>query len=179
MVVLYRHVDRRHGFTWSSKDQPPARWHGEGQGPVQYLAGTPDGAWAEFLRHEEIVDTAELDGIERRIWAVDVPDGEVARAVDVVLEPALIRGGADTYRACQHHATQLRDSGAQGLRAPSAALDAASGYRSENGGLVISDPLPSTTYAMFGQRTHWTGWMCHDVGRPHPALVARVRSLTS
>jgi hypothetical protein len=34
--------------------QPPMRWHGPGEGPVQYLSDTPTGAWAELLRHEEV-----------------------------------------------------------------------------------------------------------------------------
>jgi hypothetical protein len=46
--MLFRHTDPRFPFLWESTDQPPARWHDRGEGPVQYLADTPDGAWAEF-----------------------------------------------------------------------------------------------------------------------------------
>ncbi len=141
------------------------------------MAATPDGAWAEFLRHEEIVDPAELDGIERRIWAIDVPDDELAAAVGVALDPSVATGGPHTYAACQGHARELRAAGARALRAVSAALDSAPGYRSETGGLVTAEPQPAVTYAMFGPRSHWIGWMCHDVGQPDPALLARVRSL--
>ncbi len=74
---------------------------------------------------------------------------------------------------------RLRANGAQALRAPSAALDAAPGYHTENGALVVAAAQPAMTYAIFGQRPNWIGWMCHDVGRPPPALLARVRRLNS
>ena len=55
-MIVYRHADARFPFLWESADQPPARWHGSGEGPVQYFADTPDGAWAEFVRHEGITE---------------------------------------------------------------------------------------------------------------------------
>jgi hypothetical protein len=66
-VILYRHADPRFPFLWESAEQPAARWHGPGQGPVQYLADTPDGAWAEFLRHEGIREEAELVNVRRAL----------------------------------------------------------------------------------------------------------------
>ena len=53
-MILYRHADPRFPFLWESSEQPPARWHDSNEGPVHYFADTPDGAWAEFLRHEGI-----------------------------------------------------------------------------------------------------------------------------
>jgi hypothetical protein len=55
-MIVYRHADARFPFLWEGASQPPARWHGPGEGPVQYFADTPDGARAEFLRHEGIVE---------------------------------------------------------------------------------------------------------------------------
>ena len=66
-MIAFRHCDRRWPFLWESAVQPQARWHGDGEGPVQYLADTPDGAWAEFLRHEEITDEADLAGVSRAL----------------------------------------------------------------------------------------------------------------
>ena len=176
-MLLFRHTDRRHGFTWETTDQPSARWHGSGDGPVQYLANTPDGAWAEFLRHEGIVDPADLDGIERRVWVVDVPDAMIASAAHVSVPDALARGGLDSYEACQSEARRLRSAGAAALTSASAALDDAAGYVS--GGSFVS-PGPrrlSTVYAVFGSGTAWTGWMCHDSGTPDAGLLPRVRQL--
>jgi hypothetical protein len=67
MTVGFRHGDPRFPFFWESDRQPEGRWHGSGEGPVQYLADTPDGAWAEFLRHEEITEVADLAGVRRRL----------------------------------------------------------------------------------------------------------------
>ena len=53
-MILFRHADPRFPFLWETADQPGARWHGDREGPAHYFADTPDGAWAEFLRLEEI-----------------------------------------------------------------------------------------------------------------------------
>src|ERR1043166_9474725 len=73
-MIVYRHADPRFPFLWETSDQPQARWHGRGEGPVQYFADTPDGAWAEFLRHEGINQEAELVHIRRVLWAIEAPD---------------------------------------------------------------------------------------------------------
>ena len=83
-MILFRHCDRRFPFLWESSAQPGARWHAEGEGPVQYFADTPSGAWAEFLRHEGVREEKDLGGIRRALWAVEVR----VEALDV-REPAL------------------------------------------------------------------------------------------
>ena len=88
---------------------------------MQYLADTPDGAWAEFLRHEEITDPADLRGIERDIWAVEVPR-RMSRPRRPALAAADLRGALDSYAVCQAEARRLRARGAGALVAPSAAL---------------------------------------------------------
>ena len=80
MSTGFRHADHRYPFLWESAAQPAGRWHADGDGPCQYLADTPDGAWAEFLRHEEITDPDDLPGITRSLWAVEVPDPVLAGA---------------------------------------------------------------------------------------------------
>ena len=120
-MILFRNSDRRFPFLWESPDQPPARWHGEGEGPVQYLADTPNGAWAEFLRHENIREEADLDGVQRALWCVDVP---VAKLVIRKPSPGtrVLRGGLTSYEACRKEARRLRALGVEALEAPSAAL---------------------------------------------------------
>ena len=71
-MIGFRHADIRLPFLWEGPDQPPGRWHGEGEGPVHYFADTPDGAWAEFLRHEGITDPDDLDTVRRALWAVEL-----------------------------------------------------------------------------------------------------------
>ena len=52
-MIVFRQADPRYPFLWSDVSQPAARWHAVGEGPAHYFADTPDGAWAELLRHEE------------------------------------------------------------------------------------------------------------------------------
>ena len=94
----------------------------KGEGPAQYLADTPAGAWAELLRHEEIVDPADVAGLARDLWAVEVPDADLAGATAVSASEDVLLGGPDTYPACQALATEARAAGATALVAPSAAL---------------------------------------------------------
>src|SRR5450631_3827997 len=73
-MIAFRQVDARFPFLWEDASQPAGRWHGEGEGPAHYFADTPDGAWAEFLRHEDIDDPADLKTIRRQMWAVEIGD---------------------------------------------------------------------------------------------------------
>jgi hypothetical protein len=118
-VIVFRHADARVPFLWETDDQPPARWHGAGEGPVAYLAETPDGAWAEFLRHEEITDAADLEGVDRAIWAIDLPDPPTAAPR---LPVATLTGDRSSWPSCQAAARRLRARGEPGLAVPSAAL---------------------------------------------------------
>jgi hypothetical protein len=171
-VITFRHVDRRFPFLWETSDQPPARWHDDGEGPVHYLADTPDGAWAEFLRHEEITDADELMGVERALWAIEVTEPPARRAR---LSRAVLTGGLETYPACRRHARRMREAGTEGLRAPSAALlpGGATGYRVE-GGLQSARQREGEVIVLFGPRPDLVGWNAAH-GRPDPALLDRVR----
>jgi hypothetical protein len=105
---VFRQADPRFPFLWSTDAQPAGRWHADGEGPAHYFADTPDGAWAEFLRHEEITDPADLETIRRAFWVVEVGD-EPAEAVS--LPESIVTGGVDTYPRCQAHARELRQRG--------------------------------------------------------------------
>jgi hypothetical protein len=76
--LWFRNVDARFPFLHDNGQQPEARWYGDRDGPARYLADTPDGAWAELLRHEEIDDEIELSGIARDLWVVEIDtDSEI------------------------------------------------------------------------------------------------------
>jgi hypothetical protein len=174
-VIAYRHADPRYPFLWESAAQPPARWHDQGEGPVQYLATTPDAAWAELLRHEEITDPADVATIERALWAVEIPDSVL---VVPELPSRVTRGGIDSYPACRREARRLRSVGVQGIRAPSAAVRAStgSGFRVTNG--LRGGPTRSEeTLVLFGLRPELVGWAACAVGRPREDLLPRVRHL--
>jgi RES domain-containing protein len=175
-MIVYRHADPRFPFLWESVNQPPARWHGPGEGPVQYFADTPDGAWAEFLRHEGITDEFQLANVRRALWAVEVPDDLPADAPR--LSQSTLRGDLDTYEACQKEARRLRENGAVAIRAPSAALlkGGARGWRVD-GGLQPADERDGTVLAVFGARPDFVGWMAAFAARPRSDLLSRVRHL--
>lgn len=175
-MILYRHADARFPFLWESSDQPAARWHGSGEGPVQYFADTPDGAWAEFLRHEGITKNSELANVRRALWAVEVPDGIPVDAPGI--GKTVLTGGVDTYEECRKDAGRLRNRGVAVLRTPSAALapGSAGGWKVE-GGLQPAAARDPMVLVYFGARPEFVGWMAVFAGRPHSNLLSRVRHL--
>jgi hypothetical protein len=172
-VILFRHADPRFPFLWETADQPVARWHGDREGPAHYFADTPDGAWAEFLRHEEIKAPEDLLTIRRALWAVDVPD-EPATQPNLPLSTLV--GGRETYDECRAEARRLRAAGVVRLTVPSAALrdGGARGWRVE-AGLQPASPRNGQVTVLFGARPDLTGWAATVEGRPSEDLLEDVR----
>jgi hypothetical protein len=164
-MIAFRHCDRRFPFLWHHSAQPPARWHGGGEGPANYFADTPVGAWAEFLRHEEIVDPADLAGITRSLWAVELPDGPYAAPS---LSAEVLKGGPASYPLCQTEARRLRASGASALSAPSAALKpgGASGWVTNPGEMRAPVSRDGQVFVLFGSRPDLAGWPVVEGGAP-------------
>ena len=175
-MILYRHADPRFPFLWESSDQPPARWHDRDEGPVHHFADTPDGAWAEFLRHEGITAEDEVENIRRALWAVEVREN--IQAVPPDLPDEVMRGGMDSYGECRNEARRLRHLGVSALKAPSAALvpGGARGWKVD-GGLQPAAPRDGVVIVLFGPRPDLTGWMAAAAGRPGVDLLARVHHL--
>lgn len=172
-MIGFRHTDPRYPFLWEDASQPAARWHGPGEGPAHYLCDTPDGAWAEFLRHEEIKDPEDLATIRRALWVVA---GENESFQEPHLPPEILTGGPETYSMCQEEARRLRRRGATRLVAPSAALlpGAAQGWRVE-GGLQPGPSRDGKVIVLFGSRPDLIGWAATTEGRPGKDLLSRVR----
>lgn len=176
MRIGFRHCDPRFGFLWLSAAQPAARWHGAGEGPANYFADTPTGAWAEFLRHEEITDADDLAGVRRSLWAVELPEGGFERPA---VPEALALGGLATYTACQDAARALRAKGVRRLEAPAAALLAggASGVHTRVGGAVAAAPVrDGRVWVLFGE-ADLRGWLVVDGGSPPASVLSAVRAL--
>ena len=175
-MIVFRQVDARYPFLWEDRSQPAGRWHGDGEGPAHYFADTPDGAWAEFIRHEEIVDPADLPTIRRQMWAVDIGD---APAVPVDLPAAVLTGGHETYPRCQQRARTLRAKGARRLIAPSAALlPGGAGGVEVRGGARSGKARDGRVIVVFGAPEGLTGWVAAMDGRPPDDLLPRVRALS-
>lgn len=175
MRTGFRHVDARYPFLWEDDSQPPARWHGAGEGPVQYISETSDGAWAEFLRHEEITDPAELAGVARSMWNVELPD-DIDEAVSV--KAPFARGGTDSYPACRRLAARRRAAGASSLVVPSAALTAG-GARGQvtDDGLREAPAMAARNWVLFGARPELRGWRVVEAGAPPARVLSLVRPL--
>lgn len=176
-MILFRRVPAGLPFVWERPAaQPAGRWHRVGEGPAQYFADTPDGAWAEFIRHEGIVDAEDLATVRGTLWAVEVPDdGAIARPE---LDRATLTGNVASYAACQDEAARLRARGATALVAPSAALcpDEARGERVADG-LQPGPDRDGRVIVLFGARRDLIGWRAAIDARPDPALLAKVRPL--
>ena len=176
MNLGFRNCDSRYPFFWERAGQPAARWNRAGEGPVQYLADSPDGAWAEFLRHEEIHDVADLAGVARSLWAVELPKlVEDAEPVSVQ-DP---RGGVTTYADCQDYAADRRAEGVVCLVAPSAAL-IEGGARGQvtNGGLVEGADRDGRVWILFGTYPDVPGWRIVEGGRPPERILSLVHPLS-
>ncbi len=171
----FRHCDPRFPFLWQSADQPAARWHAEGDGPAHYFADTPVGAWAEFLRHEGITDAADLAGVNRSLWAVELPADGYATPE---LPDSALFGDAGSHAACQAEARRLRAAGAQRLQARGAALlpGSAGGWLATGAANVPAPPRDGMVAVLFGP-CDAIGWVVVRGGSPPPEVLALVRAL--
>lgn len=172
----FRHCDPRFGFLWRTAVQPSARWHAAGEGPANYFADTPEGAWAEFLRHEGITDAADLVGVRRSLWAVELPSDGYSKPK---LPSATLTGGLASYADCQDEARRLRANGATRLEAPSAALleGGARGWVTGEAGIAAAPRARNgRVWTLFG-RVDAVGWIAADAGAPPASVLPKVRPL--
>jgi hypothetical protein len=180
-VIVFRVCDSRFPFLWTMRSgarQPPARWHGPGEGPVQYLSDTPTGAWAELLRHEEITDPADLAGISTRLWTVRINEIETH---EPKLPQAALTSAPDSYEVCRTEARRLRAAGAVRLVAVSAALKRGecSGFHVGSAGLVRAASRDGKVFVHFGALPDAEGWCAADAARPDADLLGHIRPLYS
>lgn len=169
-------------FRWSDYDTPvwarpnsaAQRWNRTREAPTQYLSCTPEGAWAELVRAEDLTTVAEVRLVSMPLWALRVRETRVAdygtfEKADAAGFPpdALVD---EDHERCRAEATRLREHGFRGVLAPSAALP----------GVV--------NLTLFGSRLA-VDWDCAEdrrlgsflpakqlaVGRPPDDLLPRVR----
>jgi RES domain len=178
MAVGYRHCDPRFPFLWQTSEQPAARWHGDGEGPANYFADTPSGAWAEFLRHEGITEEADLAGVRRSVWAVEIPDEVLAGAAQPKLPTAVLTGNEKTYGACQAKARRLRATGATTLRVRGAALlpGQARGWTAGTTLDREQKGRDGQVWVHFGSCT-FVGWPVVEAAAPPAVVLEMVRRL--
>ena len=178
----FRVCDRRYPFLWQTAGQQTGRWNLAGDDPVHVLAISPTVAWAEWIRHQEIEDPADLAGVAAALWAVLIPEAwsdqdlqPVNLSIDLVL--GTIPAAKDARLAL---VDQLKSQGAQGLMAPSAALhqsDAVLPCTRVRDGSEEADALatPALVILLWCAAVQLPGWCCVAEGRPGPELLPLVR----
>jgi hypothetical protein len=178
MPVGYRHCDPRFPFAWQSVVQPPARWHAEGEGPANYFADTPSGAWAEFLRHEGITEPADVADVRRALWAVDLPPVLPEQLCTPQLPDATLFGGTASHAACQAEARRLRAQGVTRLEVRGAALwpGQARGWLASATGARAPAHRDGVVWVHFGDCA-FVGWPVVTAGAPPAELLPLVRPL--
>ena len=171
-MIAFRHADPRFPFLRETASSAAGRWNVPGR-LTHYFSDTPDGAWAEFLRHEEIRDPADLSHVRRALWAVELGDPPAVRPR---LSAGTLTGGRASWAPCQREAVRLRAAGQEGLTAPSAALvpGGAHGFRVE-GGQRPGRARDGFTIVLFGARPDLIGWQAAGSGAPSDDLLRRVR----
>ena len=172
-MVVFRHCDPRWPFLRDDPAQAPARWHAAGRGPAHYFVDTPVGAWAEFLRHEEIRDVEDLAGVRRSLWAVEIPDS--GWHVPRLPAPTLF-GDPNSWPACQADADRLRKAGHVRLRAPSAALieGGAAGWNCDGEERPVKR-RDGFVHVLFGAPRELIGWPVVESGSPPARVLPLVR----
>lgn len=171
-MIAFRHADPRFPFLRETASSAAGRWNLPGE-LTHCLSDTPDGAWAEFLRHEEITDPEDVLHIRRALWAVAIGDPPAAQPT---LPAGTLTGDRASWAACQREGARLRSDGQAGLTAPSAGLvpGGAHGFRVE-GGQRPGPPRDGFTIVLFGARPDLIGWPAAGSGAPAPDLLSRVR----
>jgi RES domain-containing protein len=111
---------------WARSNTTDERWHKGGDGATQYLSATPDGAWAELIRNENLRSESDLTLVQMPLWQAHIEQGHIADYGDFEMaqranfDPeALID---DDQTACQAEGRRLREAGFAGILYPSAAL---------------------------------------------------------
>lgn len=172
-MIVFRVAPSEFPFLWEGTEQPVGRWHDHGECPSHYFADTPDGAWAELLRHEEIREAEDLLGIRAALWAVEIGD---SLGVEPKLSYKILTGGRETYIKCQEEAHRLRDAGVDKLVVLSAALlpGCARGW-CVNSGLQSGPDRDGKVIVLFGRQPKLIGWIAIKEGRPDERLLACVR----
>ena len=170
-MIAFRHADPRFPFLREDASQSAGRWNAAGE-LTHYFCDTPDGAWAEFLRHEEIDDPRDIPTIRRALWAVEIGQPPPLQAD---LPPEVLTGGTESWPVCAQFAREHR-SAAGGIAAPSAALRPGSvrGWKVE-GGVRPGPARDGMVFALFGFRPDLVGWAAAIEGRPDDGILASVR----
>lgn len=166
-------------FRWSSYDVPfwgrpntrDNRWNYADVGPTQYWALTPEAAWAELIRHEDLQTEDELDLVRMPIWVCRIP---TVMLVDLRLTSERERHGItyddlinDDWGPCQRLAVVLRDY-VRGLITPCAALP-------DHANITLFGPRRAIDWHSRPALASTLPTSRAAIGRPPDGLIPKVR----
>lgn len=157
---------------WVRSNSTDERWHVSGEGSTQYLSATPDGAWAELIRNENLRSEADLTLVAMPLWQARVEQGGIAdyrdfgTAAAAGFDPASLID--DDHTACQAEGRRLREAGFAGIAYPSAALPG-----EQN--IVLFGPRILLPWGAPHRLASGIPASRLTVGSPPPDLVPRVR----
>lgn len=169
-------------FRWSDYDVPlwtrpnssALRWNRARQDATQYLSLSTDGSWAELIRSERLLSTADLRLASMPMWILRVRETNLAdystfeKAQAAGFPPeALV---SDDYERCQAEAQRLRRAGFRGVLAPSAALPGSVNLTLFGRRLAVAWDHPEATLMASFVRVKRLA-----VGRPPDELLPAVR----
>jgi RES domain-containing protein len=111
---------------WARPNSRSGRWHQFGDPPTQYWSMSPEAAWAELIRAEQLLVEADLDLVRMPLWACRVPVVGLVNLTEAAVQAAHSVTDADLvadfWHACQSLGQLLRAEH-PGVIAPCAALD--------------------------------------------------------
>lgn len=111
---------------WARPNSSAQRWNRTRETPTQYLSLSPEGAWAELIRAEDLASVADVRHVSMPLWALQVRETHVAdyatfeRAAAAGFPPEALVD--EDHERCRAEGTRLREHGFRGVLAPSAAL---------------------------------------------------------
>lgn len=111
---------------WARPNTEDGRWHLARTDPTQYLCLSPDGCWADLMRHEDLRTEIDVALVRMPLWVLKLSEERIAdystfdKAETAGFPPdALVD---EDWQRCQAEASRLKDLGYRGVLAPAAAL---------------------------------------------------------
>jgi hypothetical protein len=156
---------------WARPNTRAGRWNRANGEPTQYWSLSPEAAWAELIRHEQLTTEEELDQVRVPLWAcrlsatylVDLRNGTECERYDVAPESVI----ADDWEAC-HRALPALRTRATGVLTPCAALSGETNVTLFGPRRAISwNAQPGLASAVPAVKA--------AIGRPPDGLLERVR----
>jgi len=169
--VAFRYADYDTPL-WSRPNTEDGRWNIGRTEATQYLSLSPDGSWADRIRHENLRTEIDVALIRMPLWVVKVSEERIADYG--TFEKAEAAGFPtdalvdDDWERCQAEVKRLKDLGFRGVLSPAAALPGDTALTLFGGRYAVDwDEAPGLVSAVPAKIV--------TIGAPPAGLVERVR----